>query len=124
MDFQSSQDPKQRGILGKHKAYVFGKILERMGNGMTRKRFIKLCMSKGYSRNSAEALAADALADGMSYEQAMETVLWVANTDWAEVGAAISRTIEAIAEAVRKVAIAAGQAIETIGRNIREAVEP
>lgn len=91
---------------------------------MTRKRFIKLCMSKGYSRKSAKALADDALADGMSYEQAMETVLWVANIDWAEVGAAISRTIEAIAEDVRKVATAAGQAIETIGRNIREVVEP
>ena len=91
---------------------------------MTRKRFIKLCMSKGHSRNRAEKLAADVIADGLSYDQGYARVLWMANIDWVKLGAAMNRTIEAVAEATRKLAIAAGQAMETIGRSIREAFEP
>ena len=91
---------------------------------MTRKRFIKLCMSKGYSRKSAEKLAADVIADGLSYDQGYSSVLRMANLDWVELGAAMSRAVEAAAEAIRKVAIAAGQAMETIGRSIGEAFEP
>ena len=37
---------------------------------MTRKRFVKLLMSQGYSRNEAQELARDAVASGMSYESA------------------------------------------------------
>lgn len=88
---------------------------------MTRKRFIKLCMLKGYTRNRAEKLAADVIADGMSYDQGYACVLWLANIDWVKLGAAMNRTIEAIAEAIRKLAIAAGQAIEAIGCSIQEA---
>lgn len=88
---------------------------------MTRKRFIKLCMSKGYSRNRAEKLAADVIADGMSYDQGYACVLRMANIDWVKLGAAMNRTIEAVAEATRKLAIAVGQAIEAIGHSIQEA---
>lgn len=88
---------------------------------MTRKRFIKLCMSKGYSRNRAEKLAADVIADGLSYDQGYASVRWMINIDWADLCASMSSTIEVIAEATRKLAIAAGQAIEAIGRSIQEA---
>lgn len=88
---------------------------------MTRKRFIKLCMSKGYSRNRAEKLAADVIADGMSYDQGYACVLRMANIDWVKLGEAVSKTIDAVAEATRKLATAAGQVIEVIGRSIQEA---
>lgn len=90
---------------------------------MTRKRFIKLCMSKGYSRNRAVEFADDVIADGMSYDQGMENVLRMANIDFTCLCAALSRAMEAAAEAVRQMAVAVGQAVETIGRNIREAFE-
>lgn len=40
---------------------------------MTRKRFIKLCMAKGWSRNKATALAR-AVHTNVSYEKAMHLV--------------------------------------------------
>lgn len=40
---------------------------------MTRKRFIKLCMAKGWSRNKATALA-HAAHINVSYEKAMHLV--------------------------------------------------
>ena len=36
---------------------------------MTRKRYVKLLMSKGYSRNCANLCAKDLVADGGSYQQ-------------------------------------------------------
>lgn len=36
---------------------------------MTRKRFVKLLMAEGYSRNSANTLADDVIADGYSYAE-------------------------------------------------------
>ena len=110
MDFQSTQDPKQRGILGKHKAYVFGRILERMGNGMTRKRFIKLCMSKGYSRNAAEKMRRDAIAGYGNYANGWEALRTVI-------------TISCSMHELNRALAAVGKAIETIGRKLREAVE-
>lgn len=38
---------------------------------MTRKRFVKLCMARGYSRNEAQELALDARQKGRSYAEAM-----------------------------------------------------
>lgn len=38
---------------------------------MTRKRFVKLCMARGYSRNEAQELALDVRNDGRSYAEAM-----------------------------------------------------
>lgn len=43
---------------------------------MTRKRFIKLCMAKGWSRNKATALAR-AMHTDVSYEKAMHLVNFV-----------------------------------------------
>lgn len=43
---------------------------------MTRKRFIKLCMAKGWSRNKATALA-HAVHINVSYEKAMRLVDFV-----------------------------------------------
>lgn len=41
---------------------------------MTRKRFVKLCMARGYSRNEAQELALDARQKGRSYAEAMGIV--------------------------------------------------
>lgn len=38
---------------------------------MTRKRFVKLCMARGYSRNEAQELALDARQKGRSYAEVM-----------------------------------------------------
>jgi hypothetical protein len=35
---------------------------------MTRKRFVKLLMADGYSRNHANSIAREAIADGCTYE--------------------------------------------------------
>lgn len=39
---------------------------------MTRKRFIKLCMSKGISRNSASEIATTGIALGYTYESLLD----------------------------------------------------
>lgn len=41
---------------------------------MTRKRFVKLLMAEGYSRNSANKIAQDVLADGMTYAEGFDQV--------------------------------------------------
>lgn len=41
---------------------------------MTRKRFIKLLMAQGYSRNEADCLAWQAMANAYSYEEAYAIV--------------------------------------------------
>ena len=38
---------------------------------MTRKRFVKLCMARGYSRNEAQELALNARQKGHSYAEAL-----------------------------------------------------
>lgn len=41
---------------------------------MTRKRFVKLLMANGYSRNSANKIADDTLKDGYSYAEGYDQV--------------------------------------------------
>lgn len=41
---------------------------------MTRKRFVKLLMAEGYSRNSANDIADGVLEDGMSYAEGFDQV--------------------------------------------------
>lgn len=45
---------------------------------MTRKRYIKLIMAMGLSRNQARELAAVALADGMTYQDAYDRAVGLA----------------------------------------------
>ena len=41
---------------------------------MTRKRFVKLLMAEGYSRNSANDIAGDVVKDGYSYAEGYDHV--------------------------------------------------
>ena len=90
---------------------------------MTRKRFVKLCMSKGYSRNTAYLLARHAQEDRTSYETALQQVEFagqlVRAIDWEAFGQAINSAIEAIG----KIAAAAGKAVEAAASAFREALE-
>jgi hypothetical protein len=70
---------------------------------MTRKRFVKLLMSEGYSRNEANSIAADARIRGLAYSTAYKAVQVTHD-------AGINLTdidIDAVCDAIRKVAEAA-----------------
>ena len=72
---------------------------------MTRKRFVKLLMSRGYSRNEANQAALTAISDGHTYEGAYFAVR-VNDGDPEAVEAvreACERIAHAIIEAVKKV---------------------
>lgn len=89
---------------------------------MTRKRFVKLCMSKGYSRNIAELLARDALADYGNYADAWEALNRFAPVlqRLAEITHKVTwRFVDALSPALAAV----GKALETLGRNLQEAFE-
>lgn len=75
---------------------------------MTRKRFVKLCMARGYSRNEAQELALDARQKGRSYAEAMGIVdasrvvfpqLAGAIAEIGRVAAAVAEGLAAAAEA-------------------------
>lgn len=89
---------------------------------MTRKRFVKLCMSKGYSRNTARRLATDAQEDGASYETALQQVEFagqlIRDIDWEAFG----RAMNSVIEIVGKIAAAATKAVEAASA-FREAFE-
>lgn len=67
---------------------------------MTRKRFIKLLMSRGYSRNEADLIASAAVSGGRDYEHAYTCVL--INDGDPEAVEAARRAIERLAEAVNR----------------------
>ena len=90
---------------------------------MTRKRFVKLCMSKGYSRNTAYLLARDAQENGTSYETALHQIEFadqlIRAIDWEAFGQAMNSVIETVG----KIAAAAGKAVEAAASAFREALE-
>ena len=90
---------------------------------MTRKRFVKLCMSKGYSRNTAYLLARDAQENGTSYENALHQVEFagqlVRAIDWEAFG----RAMNSVNETVGKIAAATTKAVEAAASAFREALE-
>ena len=89
---------------------------------MTRKRFVKLCMSKGYSRNTARRLATDAQEEGASYETALQQVeladQLIRDIDWEEFGRAMNSVIEIVGKLA-----AAMKAVEAAASAFREALE-
>lgn len=79
---------------------------------MTRKRFVKLLMSRGYSRNEANSKAQAAVSAGVTYEQAYFAVRVEAGDK--EALEAVQAACERIVEAVRSIteaAMAASMAI-------------
>lgn len=77
---------------------------------MTRKRYIKLCMSRGYSRNEAQALASLVRSEGLSYADAFDE-------DCATAGAVLP-SFEDFARAVQELAAAAQIVAEAIAEGM------
>lgn len=87
---------------------------------MTRKRFIKLLMSKGYSRNDAAEMAAEVPGSGQSYLEAYiraDIYNRLVNV-LPGMGEAVQRATEALAKIVQ--AFAAG--MDAFGKAYREAM--
>lgn len=78
---------------------------------MTRKRYIKLMMSKGYSRNEANNAASKIQAEGGSYaDDAMQVCISAAQNE--DVMRSVCKTVDALVAAAIKLAeaVAAGAA--------------
>lgn len=85
---------------------------------MTRKRFVKLLMAKGYDRNGSNDMAIRAQAYGYSYEKAYS--LATAIPDLVDrLGPAIAN----LAESIHKVASALGADFSAFGEAFRAAME-
>ena len=82
---------------------------------MTRKRFVKLLMADGYSRNDAKEYAATANARKVSYKRSYFAIIFAKQI--ARVGVASSKAAEAIlfaADAIKKFAVAAVSTAQSI----------
>ena len=73
---------------------------------MTRKRFIKLLMSEGYSRNEAVDYACTFRRSGLSYSRMY--IEWLVNRNDPGFSAALAQLMEAAAESIAKIAKATG----------------
>ena len=79
---------------------------------MTRKKFVKLMMAEGYSRNVANVLARNAAAKGVSYQKAYDAAT------------GMSRLVKKLKEAlvpVREAAMKMGEAFANVLRAVRPA---
>jgi len=82
---------------------------------MTRKRFVKLLMAKGYCRNSANEIADEVLEDGFSYAEGYGYVIRIlplAQTVVASFTDAATKAAEALGRVARAVCDAATAAIQ------------
>lgn len=68
---------------------------------MTRKRFVKLLMAEGYSRNGANEIADEVLEDGFSYAEGYEYVMRMLTL--------VQETLQALSDEVHR-------SVEIIGR--------
>ena len=84
---------------------------------MTRKRFVKLMMAEGYSRNSANALAWQVAKKGISYQKGYQ-----AATAWSRLTKKLKEALVPVTEAARKMSQAfaevlrAAQPAYTLGK--------
>ena len=85
---------------------------------MTRKRFVKLLMAKGYSRNSADCIAWEARRKGYSYEKAYH--LETAIPDLVD---RIAPAIIKLGETVGRMAAALGAGFAAFGEAFHAAME-
>lgn len=89
---------------------------------MTRKRYIKLLMSRGYDRNEAQRKAAQVRKSGLSYREA-----YMKDCRWLTLTGSINNLGEHLQEQIRKIgkiacAVSSGlQAFaETVAEKMRE----
>ena len=93
---------------------------------MTRKRFIKLLMSRGYSRNEASNIAADTRSCGMGYSNAYkaEQVALAARIKLKEIDiTAVCDAIRNIVDMATKVACAISKAVGAFAETYRAEME-
>lgn len=82
---------------------------------MTRKRFVKLCMSQGYSRNAANQIAMKANSEGKKYDEAYETVL--ASMDLMDaLIPSLSKAIEQATKVIKKMATAISEGVAAFSK--------
>ena len=87
---------------------------------MTRKRFVKLLMADGHSRNAANILAAKAQNCGLSYSTAYKAesdmqgaIIQFCNTDFTAVCEAVRKLADAAAKVASAIVKAACAFVET-----------
>ncbi len=87
---------------------------------MTRKRYVRLLMAKGYSRNAANSCAQEIAAEGGSYQQEYDDLEEVLRKfdDLADMRAAMQRFSQAIAEAIPGVVAAATRVVEALNAGL------
>ena len=86
---------------------------------MTRKRYTKLLMAKGYSRNVANACAREIIEEGgsyrLEYDNLLEAEKFMGITNRAEMEEAVRRVTEAIAEEIPVVMEKVAKIVEAVG---------
>lgn len=83
---------------------------------MTRKRFIKLVMSRGISRNTAQAYADLVVRSGnRSYQEVWDTIL---TPDWSYLCSTIQDCVQRFVMVVGEMAESLGEALVVWGRSI------
>ena len=93
---------------------------------MTRKRFVKLLMADGYSRNHANSVAASAQRCGMKYSNAynLEQALLAAKIDFTKINIdAMCEAIRQIVDMATKVSLAIAKAAGAFAKAFRENME-
>ena len=85
---------------------------------MTRKRFIKLLMAEGYSRNEANQIAEDVRADGLTYAEGFDQVTRMLPV----IQEALQRMMEAVqpvVDAIWKVSCALSEAVKAFAETFQ-----
>ena len=82
---------------------------------MTRKRFVKLAMANGYSRNSANRIAEKVPTSGKTYADAYTALLAVKKL-WAALVPAMTETVERLTKAFSKVAKALSEGVSAFSK--------
>lgn len=87
---------------------------------MTRKRYVKLLMGHGYSRNEANLIAQEIADEGGSYQQDYDDQEEMLRKfdDLADMRAAMQRFSQAIAEAIPGVVAAATRMVEALNAGL------
>ena len=90
---------------------------------MTRKRFVKLLMAEGYSRNSANDIADEVLADGFTYAEAYDHIARILPLVQAMAGPlwdAAQKAADALSRVARAVVEAASAAVQAFSAAMNE----
>ena len=88
---------------------------------MTRKRFVKLVMGRGYSRDEANSKARAAVSAGVTYEQAYFAVRCEdGDSEALEAVQAVCERIAAAVQSITEAAMAAAQAITAALPSMKE----